>query len=117
MLSDCLLSVFRASRLPGISIRLGVVFVRFYILMGAGVLLAVLRDAAFRAFGMTCSTDVSAMQYQPMMGYRDELGGNMLDQSTFGAERCLGAASQPEAVGNPKYVSIDRHRRFVKHDG
>ena len=69
------------------------------------------------AFGFACLADVAAVEKEPVMGFGDDLRGDVSDELFLGLQRVLAIRGQPEAFADAEDMRIDRHRRLVPDDG
>ena len=57
------------------------------------------------------------MKYEPMVSARDEVLGNMTDESFFGFERSFAIVCKTDAVGYAEHVGVDSHSRLIETYG
>lgn len=75
-------------------------------------LAAPLRKGAFTALWITGSTGITAVEYQPVMGNRPQLHGNMAFQILLDRLRSL-PVGEAETMGNPENMGIYRNDRLI----
>ena len=51
------------------------------------------------------------------MSARDEVLGNMTDESFFGFERSFAIVCKTDAVGYAEHVGVDSHSRLIETNG
>ena len=66
---------------------------------------------------VSCNTDISAVQDQPVMSPRQQLFGDMFDKLAFGFKRRFRVVRQSNPVRDPEYVGIYRHGREIERNG
>lgn len=76
---------------------------------------AILFDRANGTFWFTGDTNISAVQYQPVMRPWYEFFGDVFDELQFRSKRGFCICGQANSVGHPEYMCIHRHGRFIKN--
>lgn len=74
-------------------------------------------QVACRALGFTGFTYVTAVEYEPMMGFGYNLGRDVGCQGAFGLDRCLRVFGQSDAVRYSKNMCINGHGGLSKDNG
>lgn len=64
-------------------------------------------------FGASSFADITAVKNEPMMGFGENIFGDIFYQSPFRGKRGSGISGQSYAVADPKNVSVNGHSPFV----
>ena len=71
-------------------------------------------NTALLAFGFAGGADISAVEYEPMVGNGQEVAGEALFELFLGLQRGLGTHRKPNPARHPENVRIHRHYLSAK---
>ena len=68
------------------------------------------------AFGFAGLADVPAMEKQPVMGFGDDVSGDVFDQLALRLQRVFAAGGEAKAFGDTEYMGVHCHGGLLPND-